>query len=414
MRTFSIFHRSLWAFALLASLGAGSGRADIFLLRDEGQVRGELVNRYESPRKTYVIKTASGGQVTLDADQVQEIKRQSPAEVKYDQVRADYPETLEGQWKLAEWCRENRLPKQRKVHLERVLDIDPQHAPARHALGYSQIQGRWVTQEQLMTENGYVRSKLAPGKWVLPQEKELLEQHSKETKAQLDWAAKLRRWHAWLDTDKAAQAEANIRAIDDPYAARALAKSLASDSRREVRMIYVEALGRIDASAGLDALVTASLADDDEEIRLACLDQVVAHHYKPAVGKYVQALKSKDNATINRAAVCLSQMKDPSAVSPLIDALVTTHTFRIQKGQPGQTSATFGTGPNAGGGGGFSFGGGGVEIVKQRIENRAVLQALVDLTDGVSFNYDTKAWKYWYTARKKPQSLDARRDDSPK
>jgi uncharacterized membrane protein YgcG len=414
MRIFACFHRLLGAFAALASLGLGASRADIFLLQDEGQVRGELVNRDESPRKTYVIQTANGGQVTLDADQVKEVKRQSPAESKYDQIRADFPDTVDGQWKLAEWCRESRLPKQRKVHLERILEMDPNHAAARHALGFSQIQGRWVTQEQLMTENGYVRSKLAPGKWVLPQEKELLEQRSKETKAQLDWSARLRRWHGWLDTDKAPQAEANIKAIDDPYAARALAKYLTSDRRREVRMIYVEALGRINASAGMDALVTASLADDDEEIRLACLDQVVAHHYKPAVGRYVQALKSKDNPTVNRAAVCLAQMKDLSAVGPLIDALVTTHTFRIQKGQPGQTSATFGTGPNAGSGGGFSFGGGGVEIVKQNFENRAVLQALVELTGGVSFNYDTKAWKYWYTAQKKPQSLDARRDAAPK
>jgi hypothetical protein len=105
-------------------------------------------------------------------------------------------------------------------------------------------------------------------------------------------------------------------------------------------------------------------------------------------------------------------MKDPAAVGPLIDAIVTVHTFQIQKGQPGQTSASFSKG-GGGGGGGFTFGGGGVEIVKQSIQNRSVLDALVELT-GVSFNYDEKAWKKWYAAQKKPASLDARRDDASK
>ena len=102
------------------------------------------------------------------------------AEIKYDQTRDNYADTVEGQWKLAEWCRENRLPKQRKTHLERVVELDPEHAAARHALGYSHIQGRWVTQAKLMTENGYVRYK---GAWVLPQEIEILEEKGKEKQA---------------------------------------------------------------------------------------------------------------------------------------------------------------------------------------------------------------------------------------
>jgi len=397
---------------LLAGLSASAGRADIFLLHNGGQVRGELVNRDQSPRKTYVVKTPAGGQVTLDAEQVQEVKRQTAVEMQYDQIRGKYPDTLEGQWELAEWCQENRLSKQRRTHLERVIELDPEHTGARRALGYSHIQGRWVTQEQQMTENGYVRYK---NSWVLPQEIEIKEQERKEKLAQLEWGAKLKRWHAWLNTDKAGLAQANIKAIDDPYAANPLAKLFNSPKQdsRAVRLLYVEALGRLTGDAGIDALVNASLYDGDEEIRLAALDQVVAHKYKPAVGKYVQSLKHKDNAVINRAAVGLRQMKDPSGVGPLIDALVTTHTFVIDQGQSGQTQAAFGTGANSGPGS-FSFGGGGPKVLKQPIENRDVLQALVELTGGVSFNFDRSAWKYWYAAQKKPQNLDARRDSESK
>jgi hypothetical protein len=400
--------RAAAIFGLAVGL-AGTVRGDIFVLEGQGEVRGELLNPDESPRTSYVIKTASGGRVTLAADAVTEVKPQNAAEMKYDRFHADVPDTVEAQWKLAEWCRENRLSAQRQVHLERILKLDPNHADARHGLGYSQIGGRWATQEQLMIQNGYVRSKHAPGKWVLPQEEEILAAQGKATKSQLDWNARLKRWSGWLGTDKAASAVANIKAIDDPFAVPGLAKFLASDRRREARLLYVEALSRIHAPAGMEVLVATSLADQDEEIRLAALDQVVARDYKPAVAKYVQALKHKDNAIINRAAVGLGHLKDPSAVGPLIDALVTTHTFQFQQGQPGQTTTTFGTGPNSGG---FSFGGSGVKVVKQQFENRAVLQALVDLTEDVSFNYDVRAWKNWFAAQKKSQSLDARRDSS--
>src|SRR5262249_25111276 len=157
------------------------------------------------------IKTATGGQVTLNADQVKEVKKQSPAEIQYEKIRSNYPDTVEGQWKLAEWCRENRLPKQRKAHAERVIQLDANHAPARHALGYSQIQGRWVTQAGLMKENGYVRYK---GKWVLPQEVAILEQRDKEDKAQKDWGIKLKHWQAWFGTNKESQAVTNINSIN--------------------------------------------------------------------------------------------------------------------------------------------------------------------------------------------------------
>jgi hypothetical protein len=394
--------------ALLVGLSNTPALAEVFQLHSGGQVRGELLNPDQSPRANYLIKTATGGQIEISAEQVKRVERQSPAEMKYDAVRATYPDTAKGQYELAEWCRENRLPKHRRVHLLRVIELDPDHKDARHGLGYSQIQGRWITQEKLMAENGYLRYK---GQWVLPQEIELKEQERKEKLAQTEWAGKLKRWHGWLTSDKAEQAVASIKTIDDPFAAPVLAKYLngTKHDSREIRLLYVEALGRLQSFAGMDALVAASLFDADEEIRLACLDELVAHKYQPAVGKYVQALRHKENPIVKRAAVCLAHMKDPAAIGPLVDHLVTIHQFEIVKGQPGQTQATFGTGPGSSGGG-FTFGGGGTEIVRERFENREVLQALIELTGGVNFDFDIGQWKNWLASQKKPASLDARRD----
>jgi hypothetical protein len=261
----------------------------------------------------------------------------------------------------------------------------------------------------MMKENGYLRYK---GAWLLPQEIEIKERERKEKLARLEWASKLKRWHRWLDTDKASEAISNIKAIVDPYAADALVRQLNDPKQpapRDVRLLYVQALGRLQADSGMKALVATSLFDVDDEIRLSSLEEIVERQYKPAVSQYVRALHDADNTIVNRAAVCLGSLKDPAAIGPLIDALVTEHKFTVQKGQPGQTTTTFAQGPGGTGGGGFTFGGGGVEIVRRTFENRDVLAALVELS-GQSYGYDERAWKRWYAAQRKPESLDARRD----
>jgi hypothetical protein len=387
-----------------------SARADVFELHTGGSVHGLLINKDESPRKTYVVKTHLGGEVTLAAEQVKKVSPQTAAQVRYDQIRFKATDTVEDQWKLAEWCKDNRLLKERRKHLERIVELEPNHTGARHGLGYSQVQGRWVTHDAMMAENGYQRYK---GAWLLPQEIEIKERTRKDREARLEWGRKLKRWHQQIGTNKEAEALAGVKAINDPFAVDALARMLndtKQNSPREVRMLYVEALGRINDDAGMGALVTASLYDPDEEVRLSSLDQILDRKYKPAVKKYVQTLRDKENTMVNRAGYCLGKMNDPDAIAPLIDALVTVHTFKIQKGQPGQTQATFG-GPNSGGGGGggFTFGGSGVEIVKQSFENRGVLEALSAIA-GTSFNYDQQAWKKWYAAQHRPASADTRRD----
>jgi len=390
---------------MIVGLLTAAARAEVFLLHNDGQIRGEVLNKDESPRKTYVVKTASGGQVTLTLAQIKQVLHQLPGEIEYDRIRSRFPDTVAGQWDLAQWCLKNHLSKQRKVHLERIIGIEPNHVEARRALGYTQIQGEWVTQEQRMTENGYVRYK---GSWRLPQEVELMEKKSKDDLAAKEWVRKLKRWRDWLDNgNKSEQAKANIAGIKDPYAAKALARGVAEEERRDVKFLFIDSLARLRTPDALDALAKCSMEDPDEESRIRCLDRLVAEKYRAAVGLYVQRLKSKDNIMVNRAAVALSYMQDPSSIGPLIDALSTTHSYKVVKGQPGQMSSSFGTG--GGSPGGFSFGGGGTEIIKQKIANQPVLDALISLTKA-NFGFDTHAWKHWYAAQKKSSTVNIRRD----
>jgi hypothetical protein len=390
---------------LAACLVAASARADVFLLHSGGEVRGELLNPDQKPRAAYTIRTASGGQVTVQAAQVKQVIRQSPAEIEYDRLRPTYPDTVDGQWALAAWCLDHKLTKQRKVHLERVVALDADHLEARRALGFQRKDGRWVTQEMLMTEQGYVKYK---GEWRLPQEVELAEQRRNSELAEKAWFAKLKRWRGWLGTDRDPQAVAGIEAIDDPQAVKALAQFLKDETDRQVREMFVAALAKVGTPPAFDVLADRALHAADEETRLASLEALVASRYPGAVPFFIKALQSKDNVLVNRGGAALEWLGDPAAIGPLIDALETVHKFKIVKGQPGQMSSTFGTG-GTGNPGGFSFGGGGSQIVKQPIRNKDVLRALVKLS-GVNFDFDHEAWKSWFASQRKPKSLDARRD----
>ncbi|MCC6127161.1 MAG: hypothetical protein IT426_19540 [Pirellulales bacterium] len=380
-------------------------RAEIFVLTSGGRVVGELLNPDENPRKKYVVQLAGGSKMTLDAAQVEQVLRPKADLLEYEKIRADYPDTVAGQWALAEWCRERKLLDKRETHLKRILELEPDHADARRLLGYAKIDGKWARRDDLMRERGYVFSK---GKWMLPQEVERQAEKSKHEASQSEWARKIALWRRWLGTKRDEDARAELRKIADPAAVKALVLGLRGESAAEARLLLVEALRNIDAPEAERALAIAALDDVSEEVRLTCLDFLKTKKRPEVVAYFVGKLKAKDNVTVNLAGVALREMKDPSAVGPLIDALVTTHKFKIvQGGGEGSTSSTFSKGPG-GGGGGLSVGG-RPQIVEQNFANQAVLDALVAIT-GQNFAWDQAAWKGWAAAQKKPETLDARRD----
>jgi len=382
--------------------------ADVFILESGGRVTGELLNPDETPREKYVIKTSARSQITLQRSQVKQVLTVRPAEAEYQKLRPAYPDTVEGQWALAQWCFEQRLLAQREVHLRRLIELDRDHAEARHALGYAKYDGKWMTRDERMEAMGYRRYK---GEWKLPQEIELMESRRTADIAEKEWFQKINRWRGWLGTEKGEQARQGLQAIDDPRAVKALASMLDDDRRPAVRVLAIEILGKLGTSDAIKFLAARSVEDPVEEIRLSCLDQLKGKKNPDLVAFYVGKLRSKDNACVNRAALALSQLSDRSAIGPLIDALVTTHKYKITtgSGNPGSISTTFGTGgAGAPGGGGLAVGS-STTTRSVQLANQPVLDALVALT-GMNYNFNKQQWRSWYTSQKKQDSVDARRD----
>ena len=385
---------------LLAVLARGAA-ADVFVLANEGELRGEWLNREESPRQKYVIRTESGAEVTLQKSQVVKVVRESPVRLEYERIAPDYPDTVDGQWRLGEWCRAQRLPDLRKLHLQRVVELDPQHEAARKALGYSFVDGRWTTQEETMTERGFVRFR---GRWLYPQEVALLEHEREVELAEIEWAQKLKRWREWLDGARAGEAEAGLSTIDDPYGLSAIVQVLDDEEDAHIRVLLMEALGRIGTWPALDLLIKRSLEDDVEEVRLTALDQLEQHKHPDIVESFVAKLKDKDNAVVNRAAMGLARMADPTSIRPLIEAIVTKHKYAVTTGSAGSVNPSF----DSNGGGGISAGG-GRKVYSHEHENEAVRDTLIKLT-GVNYHYDKEDWKDWYASRRQTEILNNRRD----
>jgi len=141
-------------------------------------------------------------------------------------------------------------------------------------------------------------------------------------------------------------------------------------------------------------LVEQALDDPDEEVFFFCLDRLVQLQPPHVAKPFIAALKDNNNVRVNRGATALGRLRDKTAISPLIDALTTTHSRVINDGPCAEaTTAGFANGTT------FMKKGDAAELQVFHIQNQPVLDALSKLT-GVNFSFDQKAWRYWYAQEK--------------
>ncbi|NQT37149.1 MAG: HEAT repeat domain-containing protein [Planctomycetes bacterium] len=392
-----------WLGAVGLILLAGSPLpGEVFILDNGGRVEGELVNPGQSPRTEYIVQISPGAKIVLARSQVKTVTGQLPAEREYEAIRPAFPDTVDDQWALAEWCRERGLVTHRKIHLQRIIELQPDHEKAHLALRHSRHGGQWMTQQEWMESRGLRQYK---GRWLTPQEIELLEQKRVQSDAEKKWFRDLERWEGWLGKpDRALQARKNIEAIKAPAAVRALQAAMRRQFSGRYRELYARALAQIGTPEAIRVLVDSSMGDPDDEVRFACIEHLREMRDQNIASYYVGAIASKDNGTINRAAVALGHLGDPSAVGPLIEALVTAHKFKYGSGSSGSISPTF----SSGGGGGLAMGGNN-KVVTRYFENRPVLDALAALT-GENFGFNEQAWRGWFASKQRANPVDIRRD----
>jgi hypothetical protein len=313
------------------------------------------------------------------------------------------PDTVEAQLAIAYWCREHQLADEATRHAKRVIELDPTNADARQMLNFRNVDGEWMTREQVMESRGL---EWFEGKYRTRQEIAIRERAEKLKQAEAHWTNEIKQWRRWLgdrQAERVRQALANFDQVRDPLAGPPIVDLLKEESVPAVRRLLAKAASRIDHQATVNALVLLSLHDPDEDLRLSCLEWLRDAQRPGLTEAYVEALRSNDNRVVNRAATALGSLNDETAIGPLIDSLVTEHK-KMVGGSSGGDNYSFNTQS-----GGFSFGGGGPKVIEGRANNPDVLTALVHLT-GEHFGYDQALWKKWHATQARLVQVDLRRD----
>ncbi len=414
------------AAGLWAGLAAGPAAADFVVLKSGSEIHGELLAESGAPAGDAVsIRTVSGAVLVIAKSEVRSTTRRRVVLEEYDARLNATPATVDGLWQLAEWCRAKGLREQRETQLQRLLELDPEHLASRRGLGQIRYEGRWTTRDDMMAARGYVKFK---GKYVLPQELDLIRQDQKETEAERAWYRRVNMWRSWLNDardERGSEATRQLQAIDDPHAVAALYKAFRDHELEPVRLMYVGILGKIRGDKALGSLVFQSLQDASELVRAAAVRALPRDGRAKAVPVYIRMLRNPTNALVNRAAFALGEIGDSQATPRLIDALTTHHEYTVLV-------------PNPAGAMGFTPGGGmvptsgpllppdislmlatgqlpmGVQVnvvdsgvtsmpleerVEREEENPEVLHALQKLT-GADFGYDKSEWRAWLNAKR--------------
>ncbi len=396
------------AMLLIAVLGfVASARGDVFVLKTGARIRGDWLNSEESPIRRYVVRWEPGGRITIDARQVSEHIREPTDVSEYDRFAPSLSDTVADQWRIAEWCRARGLKEQQRQHLWRVIELDPDHTAARQALGFTEIQGKWVTTKDFFLERGYVYFQ---GKWRLPQEVDVMEERRQIERLERDWFARLKTWRGQLGTERDADAVRSLAAIREPTALKALAENLRREKTQRVRVLLVGSVANIRVAGAIELLTQTALNDADVEVFHASVEKLVASQTPGLSKALTEVLKDSSNRRVNRAAYVLGRLGDRKAIPALAAALVTTHQVALPSNSRG-TSATFvqptPTGPGAAGasslGGGLDGGnaftaGHQPKSAPIQIANQEVLGALVKLSGGQSFGFDERAWMNWWAS----------------
>jgi nucleoside-diphosphate-sugar epimerase len=299
----------------------------------------------------------------------------------------------------------------------KIIELDPNHAPARRGLGYFQLHGKWVMREQAQQRDGYV---LYEGRWRTRQEVQLMLNRKSLRASQIEWTKRLKRWRSDVVTGKpheAQQAHDSLCAIDDPLAIDPLVRLICTERIRELKLFYVRILCRIPDPRAVHQLMYLTLVDRDDDVFDISIREVVSRQQPETVKTYVKALKNADNFCVNRAAQSLQRLNDTSAIGPLIESLVTVHPVRTPPpttpgGLPaGESTYTFA----------LDDSGKSTPVSERKlppvifvqVANQNVLAALVELSGGTSFGFNQEAWRRWNAAMRQQTPTVATSREAP-
>ena len=390
--------RLLLVSVALAFCSPSRATADIVILHSGGKIYGKVAKSGKGS-SIVTVTMARGGKMTLLKTQVKQIQFQSPPQVSYKSVAPAAGNTVKSQWELAQWCKKWGLKAEREFHLHNILKTKPNHAKARHGLGFTQVKGRWIRHKEFQKEQGYAFYR---GSWRLSQEIDLLETKAKRNLAEREWTSRLLRLRKMTSKKARRTTPGFIVSIKDPLAVGPLVRLIHKEKSRFFKALYIDALVNIGNGEAIVSLLKIMLNDPDVEIYYYCLDRVKRIQYPDATIFLSRALKSPQLYKLNRAAHAIQEMGFQSTIPLLIDQLVRTYYFH--KSGSDQITTSFGSRQDPFTGEDIPMMGmqpnETAQVYTVRVTNQRVLGALTSLAQ-VNLGYNIPAWKRWHRIEQK-------------
>ena len=405
--------------------------ADVVKLKDGGEIRGTVkpadpkVRREKGAEpEDLVIESLTGAEIVVAREEVAFITKRPRNVEEYESLARRVADTVEARWQLAEWCRQHGLTDPRKEQLQHILELDPEHKPARHGLNHHRQGNIWVSPEEADAEllaAGYVRYK---GRLITTLERDLLESGVTRQQEQNEWRPKIRFWLIGLtgrDAARRADAVVKFRELRDPDAIPAIVDFMLSDANVELRRLAVQTLTQMEGTVAVPALARVALSDADQSLQSSTSQAMSDEQRAAAVPFYQRALRDESNMIVRRASVLLGRSGVRQVIPSLIDALATSHKIRVPQG-PAYAASFNRNGSMAGSGsvlppeieaamraGQLPY---GVVIdnsnrpsvpvkwvtVRVPLQNVEALEALRTLAQQ-DFGYDKRAWRLWWQAQ---------------
>ena len=384
--------------------------ADIFVLRDGGQIEGDEISRDDA---LIQIRTASA-QVSVPIDQVLRVDKPNPALAAYRKLAGEYPPTAAGHYKLALWCREQNLPDQARQEFKAALAADPNFVDAHKALGHVQIGDVWLEPgakpaPPLPDTANTVRSpttRPADPAQAMQNARLAVRDSDRDlvTLLRAEWYKRIRsirvNYLTGSSRDQFSQGAEMLLAIRDPLAVEPMIQLLANGSA-EQRKLLIAAIADFRTSSATMALLEASVLDNDAEVRRLATAALATRSDPRIATTLLRWLASDDEDVVRNAAGAIGRMKIVDAVPALARELTGKDSRRVPVATMVPTvrgyfiDATGQWQPITWGRRATDPFGPAYKTVAVTVYRTAVQEALIAIT-GENHGFDSDAWLDWY------------------
>ncbi len=406
----------------MASFGFGQGRSDEVVLHSGQTLYGSVTESRNGPGNSAELELVleDGSKLILQRELFKSWKAEPAAMAEYRDRVGKATKTVDSQWELAQWCKENNLKPQADTHARLVVQLDPEHEPARRALGHQRIRGRWQDPEVEEKKKGKVK---VGSLWILQDILEIAQALDEFNKKQIAWKKDLNLLfkQATGTSSKAGEATAKIRAIRDPEAVDTLVARLVDTKpvpSIPERAVILEVLCEIPTNSSTMALLDYFMDNrDDPEGRDRAIQAIAKRPaHKPQVARRLvqdldidkggdrekltnRATALENHLRLERAATALRVIDATVGIEALIVSIKVPYTVKVKVTENAALS-----------GGNVQGGGGTRELTDVFVlENLSAVETLEKFT-GQKFGNNQDAWLQWWIAENTPQYLNLRRD----